>query len=296
MILGIHVSKTYEILEKKKSRELDQAIRQDLDELGLNACQVYLMGPHGTNPVKINAKAVMEETKDIDVVVHGRYAAVAIWKVFDINKKSPQSIFELSTLATELKLTHSIGAWGYVLHIAKMLPEDIAHTMRIIKPIAVKAGVKILLEMVASKTHPERTYETPERLDNLVTLIDKECKSKDDWYGLCIDTAHIWCAGQEIHTYEQMNDWLERLTFKNKIKLFHVNGCKSARGSGKDKHEIPFCSVDKIWGHVKPEDSGLKAVTQFAVKHKIPMILEVKRGTEKELVNCIQYMKKLGGL
>lgn len=298
MILGVHVSKTSLVSDDKKTRELHDAIKFDLDLLKLNACQLFIMGPRIPTPVKIDEEKIIEVTKEIDVTVHGCYTSVGVWKVFDINIKDAKSKQILKTLEKELEIARSVSAWGYVIHIAKMLPEDIAHTMRILKPIVEKSKVKLLLEMVASKSDPEKTYETPEKLDNLITLIDKECRQDKnaDWYGICIDTAHIWCAGQKINTYDEMSDWLNRMTFKHRIELFHINGCSSARGSGKDHHELPFSATDKIWHGIEPKKSGLAAVIDFAVKRKIPLILEVKRGSEKEIKRSLNTIKTLGGI
>lgn len=296
MLLGIHVSKSSLVQNDKKSRELDVALKQDLDDLKLNAAQIFVMGPKIPVPIKFDPVAVKKVTADIDLTVHGCYASIGIWKVLKKNVKDNKSQELINRIVAEMRLAANVGAWGYVLHIAKMMPDDIAETMNILRPRVKKTGVILLLEMVASKSDPECTYETPEKLDNLAKEIAKSCKNDVDWYGFCVDTAHIWCAGQDITSYNNMKDWLDRFINKNKLKLFHINGCSSGRGSGQDYHEAPFDVADKIWHKVEPAHSGLKAVVEFAVANKVPMIMEFKRGTKKTAMQAINTIKHLGGL
>jgi deoxyribonuclease-4 len=292
LILGVHVGKKSKVLDNKVDRTLDVALKEEMDFFKLNAAQIFVMGPQRPIPAKLDEKKVREVTQDIDLTVHGCYLSVGLWKINKDNVHQQESKTRLNRLMVELKMCKAIGAWGYVVHIAKQLPEVIAETMQIIKPIAKKIGVTILLEMVASKSHPEKTYETPEKLDNLATLIGPQ----EDWWGFCVDTSHIWAAGVDVQEYSTMQKWLDRFTFKKKIKLWHLNGSSQALLSGKDRHAIPFDKTDKIWHNIKPEDSGAKAIIEYATIHNIPMILEINTGDQEETIKSLDTIKKLAGL
>jgi deoxyribonuclease-4 len=293
MILGIHVSKTSNTLDDKTpSYDLSDAIVRETTVLGLNAAQVFTYGPRQATPNKIDYDKVKSVTADIDLSVHSAYATTGIWKVNAENKSQAKSKRMIDVVKLQLASCKKINAHSLVLHINKIYPDQAAETMKFLAPYAKKVGVKVVLEMVSSKADPDKTYETPEKIDNLTTLLGP----KENWWGWCVDTAHLWGAGVDVSKYEYMTDWLNRLTYKKKISMFHLNGSYAKLGSGKDKHAIAFSSVDLIWYGIKPEESGVRAIVEFATKYKIPIICEINRGSEEEVVASLSAIKKLGGL
>jgi deoxyribonuclease-4 len=287
MLLGIHVSKQF--ILNDKNRELHNAIVEDTDLLGINSAQIFTHGPKFFIENKLNYDKVQQVTKNINLIVHSAYVTIAIWKVNNKNKNTPESLQKINNMKLQLLACKKIGAWALVLHVGKIHPSIIAETMHILKPYAIKTNVKILLEMVALKPDPDLSYETPEKLNNLISLIGP----KENWYGICVDTAHIWAAGVDISTYEYMKSWLNGIAFKHKLMLFHLNGSSAKRGSGKDRHEIAFEKNDLIWKNVHPKKSGVHAIAEFAHNYYIPMICEVNRGKNNELYSSINKIKKI---
>jgi endonuclease IV len=288
LILGIHTSKKSPITGKT-SKDISEAIIRDTTELHLNASQIFTYGPRFLAPNKIDNSAVLEVSKDIDLTVHSAYMTTGIWKVSTENASENTSKKKLDLFKAQMLSCKKIGAWGMVLHVSKQYPDILTDTMTLLKPIAKKLGVKVVLEMVASKADPDRTYETPEKIDNLTTLIGP----KEPWWGWCIDTAHIWCAGVDIRTYSSMKKWLDALTFKKRILMFHLNGASSLRGSGVDKHAIAFGPDDRIWNGIEPEKSGVRAVVEFAIKYNITIICEINRGLEDDTRMSLDAIVKL---
>lgn len=299
MLLGIHVSKTLSVDKidskgnvlldgKQVSRDLHQALIEDTNMLGINSAQIFTHGPQYFVKNKYDVQGVIDATKEIDLTVHSAYISTGIWKVTRKNKDTPESKKRINIIVKQLKACKEINAWGLVIHLVKTLPANIAETMKVLKPYAKKYGVKIILEMTASKSHIDQTYESPEKLDNLVEQIGLE-----DWYGLCIDTAHIWAGGQDIQTYEQMSNWFSRFVHKKKILLFHLNGSSCVQAGGKDKHEIAFGPDDKIWKKIKPKESGVKAIVEHALEHQVPIICEVNRGKLNDLIKSLNLIKEL---
>lgn len=289
-ILGIHSSQVSKILNDKKKRSLHDAIKFDTNKFGLNAAQIFVYGPRLPIENKNNYELIMENSKDLFLSVHMCYSSIGIWKVNKKNKDEKISKTKITKFTNELLAVKKTGADIAVLHISKNIPENIAETMSILKPIIESINIKIGLEMVSSKADNNKTYETPEKINNLIELLG----FNNNYYCFVIDTAHIHGAGQDITSYNNMNNWLNRLKYKNKIGMFHLNGSYSLKGSGKDKHAIPFIKEDKIWYNIKPEESGLFAVVQFAVKYGVQIICEINIGTEEEAKNGINIIKKLG--
>ena len=289
--LGVHVSQKSLVIDSKSKLEISEAIKRDTKPLNLNCAQIFTHGPRIAIENKLDASAI-HDMKDIEVSVHSCYSTVGLWKINAENKNSPSSKKKIREFIDQIKASKAVNADCLVVHIAKRYADEIQYTMNnILKPIAKKEGVVIGLEMVASKADDNKTYESPEKLNNLITLLGID----DDSYGIVVDTAHIHAAGQSIRTYEEMNNWLKRLVFNKKIIMFHLNGCFSERGSGKDKHAIPFTPDDLIWRGIHPMESGLRAVVEFAYRKKIPLICEINRGTPAQVKEFISIVKELVG-
>jgi len=289
MLLGVHVSRVSKVLDNKTSLPIDKAIVRDIDTLGLNCAQIYTYGPRNTKPNKLNIKAIIKATKNINLSVHSSYASVGVWKVNAENKNTKKSKFILSHIYDQLKVCKSIKAYGFILHINRKHADEIAYVMKtFIKSYAKKTKVKILLEMVSSKADDRFTYETPEKIDNLTTLIGP----KEKWWGWCVDTAHLWGAGVSVKSYEQMNQWLTSITYKKKILMIHLNGSSAKLHSGQDKHEIPMSHKDIIWNNTKKKN-GLYAIVKFALKYKSIIICEINRGKEHETIKSLETIKSI---
>jgi len=292
MHLGVHVSKVSKVIKSKKSLELHDAITRDLGEYCLNCAQIFTHGPRRMVPNKLNYKAIKKACREIDLSVHSSYGSVGIWNVTEDNKSTSKSKAIIAHIADQLKSCKAVGAWGLVLHISKHHADEVAYGMSLLKQYAVSTGVTILLEMVASKADDMLTYETPEKIDNLTTLIGPNEK----WWGWCVDTAHLWGAGVDIRSYESMKDWLDRLTYKKKILMFHLNGSSSVLGSGTDKHEVVFGPDDVMWNSVEPEDSGLKAVIEFANEKLCTIICEINRGDPEDITAGFNTVLDIAGI
>lgn len=287
-MLGVHVTKESHVLDDKTpASDLSIAILRDIGELKLNCAQIFTYGPRFIVANKLDVNEIKNATKDIDLSVHSAYATTSIWNISD--GKSTQDIKRLNTIKLQLLSCVKINAWGLVLHINKIYPDVAAKVMKMLKPIVKKSKIKLILEMVASKADPNKTYETPEKIDNLTTLIG----STEDWWGWCVDTAHLWGAGVDIKSFTNMKNWLNQLSFKNKILMFHLNGSSAQRGSGKDKHEIAFGPDDLIWNGIEPNASGVRAIIEFADEHQIPVICEINRGTEENVKKSVSVIKAL---
>ncbi len=283
-MLGVHVTKESHVLDNKTpSRDLAEAIARDVNALGLNCAQIFTHGPRFIVANKIDHDAILNTTSDIDLSVHSAYPTTKIWKLTSATDK------KLDALKVQLAAASLIGASCLVLHINKIYPDEAAKVMKLIKPTVKKTKIKLLLEMVASKADANKTYETPEKIDNLTTLIGAE----EDWWGWCVDTAHLWGAGVDVRKYTKMKDWLSRLTYKKRILMFHLNGSSAGLGSGKDKHEVAFSPDDLIWHGIKPEKSGVRAIVEFAVSRSIPIICEINRGSEENVRKSIAVIKSM---
>lgn len=280
-MLGVHVTKDSKVLEnRKEASTMEDAIIRDIDTLGLNSAQIFTHGPRFIVKNKVNYEAVKKVVSNINLSVHSPYPMVAALKM--ASEKSDY-IAKFTEQAVACK---NCGAWGIVIHISKIASEIIAASMKLLMPIAKKYGIKIIIEMIA--TRPSiNTYESPEKINKVTKLI-----GKGPW-GWCIDTAHIWAAGINVKSYENMSAWLKKIEEPGKIVMFHLNGSSADMGNGKDKHEIAFGPDDKIWKNIEPNVSGVKAITEFSLKYRVVIICEINRGSEKNVVESLNIIKDM---
>lgn len=263
-MLGIHISK----IEKGKTTcSLDESVEIVLKDLNINACQVFTHGPRSLTECKIDVKSFVKKTSDIFVANHSPYLMVGIWNA--LTHPFTKKELYLSAFTKMIKRTHEIGSNCFVLHITKSSISKIKNVVIQLKDILIKYNVKLGLEMVALKSCAT-TYETPEKINALIDAI-----GSDDYYGIVVDTAHIWAAGVDCTKYSYMANWLDEIKDKSKIILFHLNGSQCNIKSGKDKHALVFDDDDRIWKDMNYNESGVRAVVEFSIKHKVPMICEV---------------------
>lgn len=289
-VLGVHAAKSSKVLQDKTPRELDEAIVQDTNVFGLNAAQVFTYGPKFMVKNKYNTEKVIQCTADIDLSVHSAYSTVSVWKVTEANRNTADSKKYIKNVVDQLRAASEIGAWGLVIHISRQHPKNVAYVMTQLKQYAVLHGVTILLEMVSSKSDPDLTYETPEKIDNLTYLIGAD----ETWWGWCVDTAHLWGAGVDVSSYNNMNDWFSRVTYKKKILMIHLNGSFADMGDGKDKHAVCFGADDLIWHGIAPKKSGVQAVVEFAVQYSCTVICEINTGSQKTIARSLNVIKDIG--
>lgn len=185
---------------------------------------------------------------------------------------------QLGFFTSELKKCAKHNAVGYVLHLPCMRPEDIHSAVCTLTKIAVKFKIKVLLEMPSLKPS-EGSYETPEKLNALVSIIST-CEHK---FYICIDTAHLWGMGQDIRTYDGARKWLSALDKPDRIGLIHLNGTSVELGGNRDVHQVPFSEQDIMWHGISYTDSGARAFIEFAEYYKIDCIMEINRGDVADL-------------
>jgi len=234
-----------------------------VNKLGCQTAQLFVSGPK--NYKMLNLETISENLKNSKVnsmFVHSSYVSRP-WGEKKIALKHIQDELYACDSFPEVK--------GYVLHLPKDSPEVIKEGLKNI--VSMKYKVPILLEPIGVKSHPTNTYETTEKINNLVDIIGFDYMKKHS-IGFCIDTCHLFVTGQDVTYYDQVDLFLSKLRHKSLIKLFHLNGSLSDLGAGKDRHDYPFNETDKIWGHVKHSNSGMKRFLEFIKKKKIHGIIE----------------------
>jgi endonuclease IV len=295
-MLGIHVSRISKVLEKpNKDRDsMLNAIITDTSMLKINMAQIFTHGPRNYAANKMDHKGIKDyaHAHNINLVVHSTYVTQLL-KVIDKDpKKAKMNIVHIEK---QLKACSEIGAMGLVIHLPKHsddVPNQITSALKVLEPYSEQYNTTILLEISAHK--PSESYANPDNFNTLCETIHN--KIKDHTWGICVDSAHVWASEVDISTAAQTKEWLSKLHYQHKIKLFHFNGSSSPFGVNKDVHEVAFSKEDKIWPtHTfKMEDikkTGGYKIVKFCKKNRIPIICEINRGTENSAEKSLYAIK-----
>lgn len=282
LLLGLHVMKT---ASKTCRTPYANAIRLSRTKYSINTAQIFVTNPR-TGRVSIT-DADIQAVKDITdngfpLLVHSSYTVG-----FD-----HRNVHRIDAVWREWRIARRCGAVGYVVHIVQALPDQIDDLIKVIitknqthmgeEDITGAMGIKcpVLLEPVGTKSS-DYTYETPEKINNLIRVIKQY-----NWIGIVLDTAHIWASGTSLQSSEEALRFLISIEHSEKIRVIHLNGCWASRGIGRDVHTVPFTRYDYIWNSymitpatANPLGSGCCVIVHFALVHNIPLIMEVNRST-----------------
>jgi endonuclease IV len=308
--IGVHVAKTSKVLTvplQKRKTMLD-AITQDCTEFKLGCCQIFVAGPANTkmNDMIYPDIANYCDAMNIKLYVHSSYLTIGIFGINTENKETAKAKASIKHLIQQLEACDALNAKGFIVHLPRKEPQVVIDTLRVILPIIDKYNTPLVFEMSASKADPDKTYETPEKINRLSDMIIAEYPNFINWYW-CPDTAHLYSSGVDVSNYKIMSKWFKSLSYPEKIGLFHLNGASFEQyESGKDIHRVVFASDDNIWntdanismdeGNIdikKIKTSSIYIIAKFAKKYNIDLICEINRGEYKEINYSIKSLQTI---
>lgn len=289
MDIGFHI--------KKGSHDsLEEAIRANVEKYSLTTAQIFLFGPRNMKQNEYDVdelQSVISETK-LRVCVHGSYL-LSPWSL----KKSA-----IGAIVRELEAAQAIGAKWLVFHLTSRIKhEEIILTLckikRAVKNKMGKSSVILLLEHKAHKPYDDNDLEcttSAEGLNHIAHLmIEANMTPESDILpvGLCLDTAHIFVSNTH-NTLEKSSMAQQFINVMGPeasglVCVVHFNGSFSKRGTGKDKHAIPFCEDDRIWSD---ESSGAEVwIKKFGAS--CVFIIEHNRGTKTQLKYALKKSREI---
>lgn len=244
-----------------------------IKKAGGNLIQVMLTNPKGKEKAKApqQIKELVKYLKDnnMKIVVHSSY-------IHNFAKNWDPYSWWIKNLELEIELAHKLGAKGIVLHFGKKLDlsKEEAYNnmytslMYVHKKTKKYKDVKILLETPAG----EGTVicSTLEDLGHFYSKFSKsENKKLKKRIKLCLDTCHIFSAGYDIRTKDDVKKYLEsfeKLVGLRYIYLIHLNDSKVELGRKVDRHD----NIGK--GYIGK--TGLIHMYKYFRKLGVPIVLE----------------------
>jgi endonuclease IV len=296
-----NIKKKKTLQSRKTRKTMLDAIAGDFEFLKFNACQIFVQGPRNSHIAKMDYLKINEYCKlnNIHLFVHSSYISVGIFSVNNTSYNTPKSKNAIQTIVNQMKVCDLLESRGFVIHLSKRTPDEICETMKMLVPHIKQFKTPLIFEQPAKKADGNKTYETPEKINTLNTLLIETFPEYTNW-GWCLDTCHLWSAGIQIGSEKHCKEWLSNLSSPKKILLFHLNGgLDKYFGTGKDTHIIPFEPDDAIWHPYKSfslkklKKTSMGIITDFAKIYSIPCILEINRGSQSDSVFAINTISSL---
>jgi endonuclease IV len=293
-MIGPHVNRYYHLDDTSSKNDsegkkisITQHVKRAMAEAksfgyNVNFFQIFISGPQKLKLLLSDEEIIeLREfiTDKIKIIAHSAFAAYP-WTGMPY-----PAIF----IKKELKVCKKAGLHGLVVHLGK---QDIPEVMKNISNLMIKNCPLIYLETPALK--PENShYVKPKDIGLLfksIRKIDPNLK----YFGLCIDSAHLWTSGIDIRSYENAAAWLDEMMKQGipaKNIIIHLNDSKTPMGSGIDQHEMLMEGL--IWKEYidSPKASGLYAFLDFSHKYQMHIVLE--RRIRDELIHDYCLLKSI---
>jgi len=253
-----------------------------------NMIQIFISNPISTKSkpnqkIIEDAELIKQKSIDMDVkiVIHLPYT-------LNIGKQYNKNTWWIKTIIDHLNISEKIGSIGCVIHVGKHLnlskydgTNNMYKSLKYIIYYLKKNNMKthIILETAAGQG-TELLSEIKKFIEfyKLFTDEDKE------YLRLCIDTCHIFAAGEDISTKKNVKNFFKYLHNSIGMKyidLIHLNDSKKECGSCVDRHEnIGEGCIGK---------EGLTEFIRCAFLYRIPIILE----TPDNFINEIKIFNSI---
>lgn len=264
MRIGPHIDRVY--IKKKNTSLLDninEAVRytKECANFDITAIAIFVAGPRTYSVNVTDDEADNIRLLNLDVFVHNTY----------ISHPWSNKPVAIHSIHTQLKICDKMNATGFIIH----LPKDSIDNIIKILPKIYDPGLstRIYLETPALKPS-NATFHKPSHINKLFKIIKNEVDPNLDYFGLCVDTAHLWSCGVDLSDYKSAETWFNELDIDPKCLMIHCNDNDKDLGHAPDVHNS--LTDGKIWQRYKNNlhESGLFAIMKFAKKYDIPIILE----------------------
>ena len=269
LIIGCHASITPSIL----------AGLQYASAIGANGAQIFL-GSNRSASMKTKTKFTPEDIQEIHNFLITSRMILIIHTIYLLNLcKAPPSSGQMKWMHAniwhDMKYGVKLGAKCVVLHLGsrmnKPIQEALNNLISNINHILHKAppGIQLSLETAAGAGS-----QVGYTLEELAVIWKGVKHNGSKKIGICIDTAHIFVAGEDISTAEGIKDYMRRfnaLIGWEHITNFHINDSRYPLGSRHDEHR----GIGSGLVYTKPPGmEALKWIKTFCINRGIPMILE----------------------
>lgn len=296
MYIGAHISLNKDKLNKSNGKDILNGLKH-LSKIGGNAMQIFTRVPYKASKESPYPITSLELSQIKDYIIKNNiFLSIHAPYILNFCKKPPPSkknMWAVQLLIDDLNLANKMGATGVVIHMGKksndQTVQEAYKNMIVSIEYAlsqVKGKAKVILE--TSSGEGTKIASTLQTFGKLYQSFSSKYKNR---IGICVDTCHIFVAGNPIHTKNGIKDYFDKfdklIGLKN-LTLIHLNDSKSKYNSKSDRH------APLLEGYIFNEELGgdpniLNYLIQLIKKYSIPLILETHTDYKKEIL----YLKML---
>ncbi len=194
---------------------------------------------------------------NLTVFTHSIYLINLSWNKDKFNEKAGDC------LKWELINGKNMGFKGVVVHCGKYckMEKQIALDNMYNNILDILEVVDVNCPLILETSSGQGT-ELCYKYEDFKNFYSKFDINKRDKLKICIDTCHVFAAGND--PFKFILDWKKE--FPNTLILVHFNDSKGCLGSRKDRHEIP--GLGEI-GKIKMDE-----ISDYCISNKIPLVIE----------------------
>lgn len=282
---------------------------KEVENIGGNICQIFLTKPLHKGVSEISDKQLSTvkkylTQKNLKLVIHSSYMlnfariplglsrsifvahkkSYSLDKIYTLERNKNKISWWVQNLIDEMKYASKMGAIGCVIHLGKhleltkkMAMENMLESLIFVIDNTPN-NVKLIIE-TSSGQGTELCYEL-EDFKYFYEMFQPKYRKR---IGICIDSCHVFAAGYDLRTKENVHDFFKKfnslINIKNVI-LVQLNDSKKELGSRIDRH-------DSI-GYGKIGLTGLSEFIKACYKLKIPIVLETPTNNYKKEIDLIK--------
>ncbi len=263
----------------------------EINQMGGNMIQIFISNPMSVKFTIDKKKFSESECDKIINKLKSTNSALVIHLPYVLNMAKPLPLDPLnspafSLICNQLLVSELIGSIGCVIHVGKHLDltetegqtnmyESFKHIINFMKEHDLKT--KILLETSAGQG-TELLSTKNNSIDDFANFYNRFEKADKRYIGICVDTCHIFAAGYDIRTEEQVKRFFDEFNKKiglQYLDLIHLNDSKKGHGCCVDRHEN--------LGEGEIGLVGLRHVIRYCMYYRIPTILETPDTYQSEI-------------
>lgn len=269
---------------------------QKLFDAGGNTLQIFVGNPYGS---KLNKKDYLDQGEEVKAFLKAHHGRIFIHSSYTLNfakSASDEKPYWIDALWEELQIADALGADGCVLHMGKAVKRDLAdaqtnmvENLKVVIGRMMKHNTKARIFVETSAGQGSELYPTRDNsIQPLKEFYSRFTSEEKKHIAFCVDTCHIFAAGYDIRTPQQVDaffkTWREEMGIKT-LAVVHLNNSVKDLGSSVDRHAC------LAYGKIPIE--ALATFTAHSYYHGIPVILETPAPLE-EVAYLVQTAERMG--
>jgi apurinic endonuclease APN1 len=255
-----------------------------------NAFQVFTQSPKCFTTKNIDAKSAQKmkdhlEKNSTYLVVHAPF-------ILNMAKNEIPDPKVFNCAISNVQNAHDIGASGAIFHVGKKLDMKIDDALKnmenFVRQTIKEIRKKELKAYFILETGAGQGSEMCCDIKDLGAFYKKFSDEEKEYFRLCVDTCHVFAAGYNLKTKQNVNEFIE--LWENHIgwkwvEVIHLNDSKKDCNCKVDRHE------DLKKGCIWKETDGLEHFVSEMKKRNIPLVLETLGLEGEDLTKQLKMIK-----